>query len=188
MLGRSSNFAAAVVLAVCGGVQGAHAQGAFTLSSTGFKDGERLPTKFAGNNKSNPNCPGDNVSPALSWANPPEGAKSYALVVFDIDAPRATGFVHWVAYGIPTSVTGFAEGEVSKQTDKYVGGKSSVNLSHFFGPCPPPGPSHHYIFTLYATDLEPTALKEGMTRDELLKSLDGHVKSITSLVGIFSKQ
>src|SRR3977135_1537083 len=90
MLGRSSNFAAAVVLAVCGGVQGAHAQGAFTLSSTGFKDGERLPTKFAGNNKSNPNCPGDNVSPALSWANPPEGAKSYALVVLAPITPRSS--------------------------------------------------------------------------------------------------
>jgi phosphatidylethanolamine-binding protein (PEBP) family uncharacterized protein len=60
----------------------------------------------------------------------------------------------FAAYGIPTPVTGFAEGEVSNQTDKYVGGKSSVNLSHFFGPCPPPGPLHHYIFTLYATDLD----------------------------------
>jgi phosphatidylethanolamine-binding protein (PEBP) family uncharacterized protein len=51
-----------------GGVQAAHAQGVFTLSSTGFKDGERLATKFAGNNKSNPNCVGENISPALSWA------------------------------------------------------------------------------------------------------------------------
>jgi len=124
MIGRSSIFAAALALAASCGVQGASAQGVFTLSSTGFKDGERLATKFAGNNKSNPNCPGDNVSPALSWANPPEGTKSYALVVFDVDARPPAGFVHWVAYGIPTSVTGFAEGEVSKQTDKFVGGKS----------------------------------------------------------------
>ena len=57
----------------------------FTLSSTGFKDGERLATKFAGNNKSNPNCVGENISPALSWANPPEGTKSYAILMFDID-------------------------------------------------------------------------------------------------------
>src|SRR4051794_20863020 len=85
MLGRSSIFAAALALAVSCGVQGAHAQGAFTLSSTGFKDGERLATKFAGNNKSNPNCPGDNVSPALSWSNPPDGTKSYALLMVDVD-------------------------------------------------------------------------------------------------------
>ena len=42
-----------------------------------------LATKMAGNNKQNPNCVGDNVSPALSWANPPEGTKSYALMMFD---------------------------------------------------------------------------------------------------------
>src|SRR3981189_3364240 len=99
MLIRGSILAGAVALAAGCGAQDVKAQGVFTLSSTGFKDGERLPTKFAGNNKSNPNCVGENVSPALSWANPPEGAKSYALVVFDIDAPRATGFVHWGASG-----------------------------------------------------------------------------------------
>ena len=85
-------------------------------------------------------------------------------------------------------VTGFAEGEVSKQTDKFVGGQSLMKLPHYFGPCTPPGPPHHYILTLMATDLEPTALKEGMTRDELIKALDGHAKGATSLVGIFSKQ
>src|SRR3954451_12122329 len=184
---RASIFAAAVVLAAACGLQNANAQGAFTLSSTGFKDGERLATKFAGDNKSNPSCPGDNVSPALSWANPPEGAKSYALVVFDIDAPRATGFVHWVSYGIPTSVTGFAEGEVSKQTDKYVGGKSLMGLPHYFGPCTPPGAPHHYTFTLIATDLEPTALQPGMTRDELIKALEGRAKGATGIIGTFSK-
>ena len=66
MLIRSSILAATVALLAAGGAPGANAQGVFTLSSTGFKDGERLPTKFAGNNKSNPNCVGENVSPALS--------------------------------------------------------------------------------------------------------------------------
>jgi phosphatidylethanolamine-binding protein (PEBP) family uncharacterized protein len=92
-----------------------------------------------------------------------------------------------VAYGIPASVTGFAEGEVSKPSDKYVGGKSLMQLSNYFGPCTPPGAPHHYIFTLIATDLEPTALKEGMTRDEVIKALDGHAKGATGLIGTFSK-
>ena len=81
----ASILSGALALFAFGGVQAAHAQGVFTLSSTGFKDGERLATKFAGNNKSNPNCVGENISPALSWANPPEGTKSYALLMFDID-------------------------------------------------------------------------------------------------------
>jgi Raf kinase inhibitor-like YbhB/YbcL family protein len=188
MLKRNLILALTIAVGALCGAESASAQGVFTLSSSSFKDGERLATKMAGNNKSNPNCVGDNVSPALSWSNPPEGTKSFAILVFDIDGRPPGGVSHWVAYGIPASVTGFAEGEVSKQTDKFVGGQSLMKLPHYFGPCTPPGPPHHYIFTLYATDLEPSALKEGMTRDEAIKALDGHTKGATSLVGIFSKQ
>ena len=188
MFKKSLALAAAVAFGALCAAQSAHAQGVFTLASPAFKDGERLPTKFAGNNKSNPNCVGENVSPALSWSNPPEGTKSFAILMFDIDGRPPGGVSHWVAYGIPASVTSFAEGEVSKQTDKFVGGQSLMKLPHYFGPCTPAGPPHHYIFTLMATDLEPSALKEGMTRDELIKALDGHAKGATSLVGIFSKQ
>ena len=167
--------------------QSAHAQAAFTLSSSSFKDGERLAVKMAGNNKQNPNCVGENVSPALSWANPPAGTKSFALLMFDPEGRPPGGVSHWVAYGIPLSVTGFAEGEAAKPSEKYVGGESTMKLPSYFGPCTPPGPPHHYIFTLMATDLEPAALKAGMSREELLKALDGHAKAATSLVGTFSK-
>jgi phosphatidylethanolamine-binding protein (PEBP) family uncharacterized protein len=92
-----------------------------------------------------------------------------------------------VAYGIAPSVTGFAEGEVSKTSDKYVGGISTQKLPSYSGPCTPAGAPHHYTFTLIATDLEPAALKEGMTRDELIKALDGHAKGATGLIGTFSK-
>ena len=81
----------------------ANAQGVFTLTSPSFKDGERLATKNAGNNKSNPNCVGENISPALTWANPPEGTKSYALLMFDPEGRPPGGVSHWVAYGIPVS-------------------------------------------------------------------------------------
>jgi Raf kinase inhibitor-like YbhB/YbcL family protein len=176
----------ALAFACCGGPN-ANAQGAFTISSSSFKDGERLATKMAGNNKQNPNCVGENVSPALSWSNPPAGTKSYALIMYDPEGRAGLGVVHWVAYGIPASVTGFAEGETSQQTDKYVGGKSTMGLAHYFGPCTPPGAPHHYTFTLIATDLEPTALAAGMTRDELMKALDGHGKGATGIIGTFSK-
>jgi len=178
---RTLLLAGGVALAMAWNSQNANAQSAFTITSSSFKDGERLATKMAGNNKQNPNCVGDNVSPALSWANPPEGTKSYALMMFDPEGRPPSGVSHWVAYGIPVSVTGFAEGEVSKQTDKYVGGKSLMGLPHYFGPCTPPGAPHHYTFTLIATDLEPTALQPGMTRDELIKALEGHAKGATGM-------
>jgi hypothetical protein len=92
-----------------------------------------------------------------------------------------------VAYGIPPTVTGFAEGEVSKVSDKYVGGTSTQKVAYYSGPCTPAGAPHHYTFTLIATDLEPSALKPGLTRDELIKALDGHAKVATGLIGIFSK-
>jgi Raf kinase inhibitor-like YbhB/YbcL family protein len=187
MLGRGSILAGALALAALCSAQAARAEGPFTLSSPSFKDGERLAVKNAGNVKSNPNCVGENVSPAFNWANPPEGTKSYALLMFDPEGRPPGGVSHWVAYGIPASVTGFAEGEVSKPSDKYVGGQSTMKLTNYFGPCTPPGAPHHYIFTLIATDLEPSALKEGMTRDEVIKALDGHAKVATGLIGTFSK-
>jgi hypothetical protein len=185
MLGVRQGLAAlAGVLLIAGTAQAADV---FTITSTAFKDGGRLPTKMAGNNKQNPNCVGDNVSPELSWSNPPEGTKSFAILMFDPEGRPPGGVSHWVAYGIAASVTGFAEGEVSKPSDKYVGGTSLMKLPHYFGPCTPPGPLHHYTFTLMATDLEPGALAPGLTRDELIKALDGHVKQATGLIGTFSK-
>jgi Raf kinase inhibitor-like YbhB/YbcL family protein len=187
MVLRQTLVAVAVAAAVCS-AGAARAAGEFTLSSSSFKDGALLPTKMAGDNKSNPNCVGESLSPAFSWTNPPEGTKSFALLMFDPEGRPPGGVSHFVAYGIPASVTGFAEGELSKPGDKFVGGVSTMKLSTYFGPCTPPGPPHHYIFTLIATDLEPTALKPGLTRDEAIKEIDGHAKGATGIVGTFQHQ
>src|ERR1700687_2985817 len=117
---RGSILAVSVAFAALFGSHGASAQGVFTLTSPSFKDGERLAVQKAGHHKSHPNCVGENVSPALSCSNPPEGTKSFAILMFDPEGRPPGGVSHWVAYGIPASVTGFAEGEVSKPSDKYV--------------------------------------------------------------------
>ena len=176
---------AAAVIALASTAAAQAVQKPFKIKSSAFRDNGRIPQKSAGNDKSNPNCVGDNVSPPLAWSNPPEGTKSYALLMVDPEGRAGLGVVHWVAYGIPASVTGFAEGEVSSQSDKFVGGKSTRNLPTYFGPCTPPGDWHHYTFTLIATDLEPTALQPGMTRDELLAALNGHTKGAAGLIGRF---
>jgi phosphatidylethanolamine-binding protein (PEBP) family uncharacterized protein len=102
----------------------------FALSSTTFKDGTLMPKKVANTNPANPNCVGDNVSPQLSWSGAPEGTKSYALTMVDPEGRGGLGVFHWVAYGIPPNVTSFAEGEVSKAGDKYVGGKSTQGVGN----------------------------------------------------------
>jgi Raf kinase inhibitor-like YbhB/YbcL family protein len=178
--------AGAVLLsAMLGGGVAAQAADVFTLKSPAFKDDGVLAKKYAGNDKSNPNCVGDNISPPLAWSKPPEGTQSFALIMYDPEGRLGLGVVHWVAYGIPASVTGFAEGEVSTPSDKFVGGKSTRGLATYFGPCTPPGDWHHYTLTLIATDLDPKALQPGMTRDELLAALQGHAKAAAGLIGRF---
>jgi phosphatidylethanolamine-binding protein (PEBP) family uncharacterized protein len=70
----------------------------FSITSSSFKDGTVLDKKYVGNNKTNPNCVGDNVSPALSWANPPADTKSFAILVIDPEGRAPAGVAHWVAY------------------------------------------------------------------------------------------
>jgi len=161
----------------------------FVIASAAFKDGTPLQKRNAGDNlpntPNNPNCVGENVSPPLSWANPPAGTRSYALTMVDPEGRAGLGVMHWIAYGIPVSVTGFAEGEVSKPSPKYVGGKGTNGFGIYRGPCTPAGAPHHYTFTLIATDLEPADLPPGLTRDELLVKLNGRTKGATGLVGLF---
>jgi Raf kinase inhibitor-like YbhB/YbcL family protein len=179
-------IAASIFLSTFALTPAAWAADPFVLKSSAFEDNGKLAIKNAGNNKANPNCVGENISPPLAWSNPPDGTKSFALLMYDPEGRGGLGVVHWVAYGIPPSVTGFAEGEVSGPSDKYIGGKSTPGLAHYFGPCTPPGDWHHYTLTLIATDLEPKALQPGMTRDELLAALAGHAKGAAGLIGRFT--
>jgi Raf kinase inhibitor-like YbhB/YbcL family protein len=159
-----------------------------TLTSTSFKDGEVLDKKHAGAISTNPNCVGENVSPQLSWTNAPEGTKSFAIMVLDPEGLAPAGVVHWLAYGIPASTTSFAENDLGKQSDKYVGGKSTMGLGVYTGPCTPANIGlHHYTFIVMATDLEPGALQAGMTRDEFTAAVKGHVKGTIGIVGKFGR-
>jgi Raf kinase inhibitor-like YbhB/YbcL family protein len=165
----------------------ANAAEPFMLTSPAFKDGTPMPKKVSNNTPGNANCVGENLSPPLAWSNPPAGTKSFAFIVVDPEARGGNGVVHWVAYGIAASVTGFAEGEVSKPSPKYVGGKGTASggAVTFVGPCTPAGMPHHYTFVLIATDVEPGELPPGLSREELLAKLTGHTKGTTGLVGLF---
>jgi Raf kinase inhibitor-like YbhB/YbcL family protein len=185
MIKFSHILAAAAGLMLLAGT--AHAQTPmFTLSSTTIKDGTLMPKKVAGNIKENPNCVGDNVSPQLSWTNPPAGTVSFALVMTDPEGRGGLGVDHFHAYGIPASVTSFAEGEMSQSSDKFVGGIGTAKKNVYLGPCTPPNQTaHHYTFILIATDLDPKALPPGLTRLELMSKLEGHAKGSAGMVGLF---
>ena len=101
-------------LSVIGGGSPAGAAEVLTLTSSAFQDNGTLAVKNACSDKQRtPNCIGENVSPPLAWANPPEGTKSYALLLFDPEGRAPAGVSHMVIYGIPAEVKGFAEGEIT---------------------------------------------------------------------------
>ena len=100
-------------------------------------------------------CEGENASPALAWSGAPEGTKSYAVTVYDPDAPTGSGWWHWVVFNIPATVTaldagasasGLPEGAVQSRTD--------YGTESYGGPCPPAGDEpHRYIVTIHALDV-----------------------------------
>lgn len=156
---------------------------AFTLQSPGRADNALLTARFGGNNKANPNCAGENVSPALAWARPPAGTRSFVILMDDQAGRAGLGVSHWVAYGIAASVSGLAEGEASVASKAIVGGRNTIGTDTYFGPCPPRGNApQHYVFTLIATTLEPDALRAGLSKLELLDALKGKTLSAASLV------
>jgi hypothetical protein len=100
-------------------------------------------------------CSGANVSPQLSWKNPPAGTRSYAVTMYDPDAPTGSGWWHWLAWDIPASVTSLPSNAGNVALDLapqgMVQGVTDFGQPGYGGPCPPPGHGFHtYIITVYA--------------------------------------
>lgn len=100
-------------------------------------------------------CTGGNVSPDLKWSKGPEGTKSYALTMYDPDAPTGSGWWHWVVFNIPANVTslklGVSNVDKSNMPKGAIESRTDFGKPGFGGPCPPVGDKpHRYIFKVYA--------------------------------------
>jgi Raf kinase inhibitor-like YbhB/YbcL family protein len=127
---------------------------------------------------------GGNVSPALEWSGAPKGTKEFALVSFDYDAPLPRGFVHWVVYGIPASVTRLSEGQAP---NIYTAGVNGTGKPGYMGPYPPNGHGvHHYYFWVYALD-DTLKLKSGLNLEQLLDSIAPHILEQARIVGLYER-
>jgi Raf kinase inhibitor-like YbhB/YbcL family protein len=146
------------------------------LTSSAFDDGGAIPTQFTGE--------AEDVSPQLAWTDVPEGARSFALICHDPDAPLVKpgtyGFVHWVLYGIPGDVS-----ELPEACADYVQGVNDFGNAGYGGPMPPEGHgTHHYFFWLLALDNEPD-LPAGLSMWELLDRIEPSVIGMNRLVGTY---
>jgi hypothetical protein len=137
----------AVFLLFLGSAVGA---GAFELRSVDVRDGGSLSEAHV---YSGSGCSGDNLSPALSWTRAPAGTRSFALTVFDPDAPTGSGWWHWIVYDLPPSTTSLPRG-IGQDTGLPPGAieaRNDFGARSFGGACPPSGDKpHRYVFTIHA--------------------------------------
>ncbi len=149
------------------------------LTTTAFRPGGAIPIQFT--------CSGENISPALSWSQPPAGTQSFALIVDDPDAPAGT-WVHWVVYDLPASARELPEhvapGE--KISDRGEQGINDFSEQDYGGPCPPPGKPHRYFFRLYALDVI-LNLHGPARRQEVDSAMQGHILARAELMGTFRR-
>jgi Raf kinase inhibitor-like YbhB/YbcL family protein len=165
---------------------------AMMLTIPAFPDGGQIPVKFS--QAAEGAAPGEGTSPAISWANPPAGTKSFVLHMHDLDVVRnrtTDDQAHWVVWNIPATATGLPEG-VPRGTQLSDGSyQISATGPVYRGPgAPATGPQHHYMFEIYALDTKlevaPTA-DAFETRANVMKAMQGHVLGKAVYGGLFKR-
>ncbi|PYE55203.1 YbhB/YbcL family Raf kinase inhibitor-like protein [Deinococcus yavapaiensis] len=162
--------------------------GTLTLSSPQFANGGRIANEQSANVFG---CTGGNVSPTLTWSGAPAGTQSFALTMYDPDAPTGSGFWHWIVYNIPATATSLSLGAgAASGTALPAGtrqGAGDAGTVGYLGPCPSVGdPPHRYVFTLYA--LNRTLDIPANSAPAIVGfNLDGSTIARTTLTGFFGR-
>jgi Raf kinase inhibitor-like YbhB/YbcL family protein len=161
----------------------------FKLTSASFADGATLAAAHVFNSFG---CSGGNQSPALSWSGAPEGTKSYAILMYDPDAPTGSGFWHWVVYNLPAATTDLAAGagEASGKSlpPGSAQGRTDYGSPGYGGPCPPPGSGNHrYYFRVHALKVEKLELPAGATAAFVGFNINANTLATAQIVGVFGR-
>lgn len=138
-------------------------------------------------------CTGGNVSPALRWYHPPKGTLSFAVTMYDPDAPTGSGWWHWVVYNIPASYRGLPKGfgkfkEATLQDDVKQG-LTDYGEKGYGGPCPPKGDKpHRYVITVYALKTEKLDLPENATAAMVGFNLNANKVATAKVTGTYGRK
>lgn len=160
---------------------------AFELSSPDIAQGQRLNrTQVYGGY----GCNGDNLSPALSWNNAPAGTRSFAVTVFDPDAPTGHGWWHWLIFDIPASDTALPAG-VGVNAPPPAGarqGRNDFGEHAYGGACPPVGNgTHRYVFTVYALKLDRLDVGEQASPEQIATTLRSNSLGSARITATYSR-
>lgn len=132
-------------------------------------------------------CTGKNISPELSWKNAPKETKSFAVTVYDPDAPTGSGWWHWLVFNIPVSIQGLTKG-VDLSKTAVVESMTDFGSTGFGGACPPEGDkAHRYIFTVHALDLEKLDLDSTANPALVGYYINAHTISKASLISYYAR-
>lgn len=137
-------------------------------------------------------CVGDNVSPAISWKNAPKDTKSFALSVYDPDAPTGSGWWHWVVINIPKNYLELPQGFGGTNNFVLENGirqiRNDFGVHNFGGPCPPEGDKpHRYIFTIHALKTDKIDIGENSTAALAGFMINANTIAKASFVGRFGR-
>ena len=161
----------------------------FSLTSPTIKDHSTIGNDHVFNGFG---CTGQNVSPHLQWEHAPKDTKSFALTVYDPDAPTGSGWWHWVIFNIAPTVASLPAGAGKPDSPSAPQGSiqsmTDFGQSGYGGPCPPPGDKpHRYIFTLYALKVDQLPLKSEASGAMVGYYLKQNALAKTSFTGMYGR-
>lgn len=159
---------------------------AFTLQSTDLRDGEKMPNAQVFNGMG---YGGENLSPQLSWDNPPAGTKSFAITCYDPDAPTGSGWWHWGVANLPADLRSLPTGAGSGLPGLPAGSvqtRTDFGKAGYGGAAPPQGEHHRYQFTVFALDVATLEVDEQSSGAYLGFNLHFHTLGKAGLTVIYS--
>lgn len=167
-----------------------HDVSSFHLSSESFQEGQILP---AAQRSGRMRAGGADESPQLSWHGAPAETRSYAVTVFDPDAPGRGGYWHWAVLDIPADTTSLPAGAGAEDGALLPAGalqlKNDAGFRGYLGAAPPPGHGpHRYIVTVYALDVARSGFDAGAAPATLESKLAPHVLGWARLTGIYERR
>ena len=155
----------------------------FTLSSSDLEG--QLTSKQVFNGFG---CTGENISPELSWKDAPKGTKSFAVTVYDPDAPTGSGWWHWLVFDIPKDKFTLPRGFGNSESKDVIQSITDYGKSGFGGACPPIGDkAHRYEFTVYALDIETLGLDKNANPALVGFYLNSHSLAKASIISYYGR-